>query len=195
MALGDSYTIGTNAGQSDRWPDQLVETLRDSVPLELIANLGVNGYTSGDLVQRELPQLADLRPEFVSLLIGVNDVVQDVPIERYRANVEQTLADRSGSCAARPSRHRERPGLHADAARRRLRRSPATARRDRGREHVDASRSLPTAAWRSWTSPPSRIRLAADAALVASDKLHPSGEQYRRWVELIAPVVEGLLGG
>ena len=33
-----------------------------------------------------------------------------------------------------------------------------------------------------------------DASLVASDKLHPSGEQYRRWVELIAPVVRSLFG-
>ena len=30
--------------------------------------------------------------------------------------------------------------------------------------------------------------------LVAPDGLHPSGEQYRRWVDLIAPVAEAALG-
>ena len=34
-----------------------------------------------------------------------------------------------------------------------------------------------------------------DPTLVASDGLHPSGKQYAGWVELIAPVVRGLLAG
>jgi acyl-CoA thioesterase-1 len=191
VALGDSFTIGTSVGQLDRWPDQLVELLGDDVPLELVANLGVNGYTSGDLLQRELPQLADLRPGFVSILIGVNDVVQDVPIERYRANVEQTLAsvlelaprDRvvvvsvpdytrtpRGADFGDPQQQRD-----AIAAVNELMKQLAS---DRGVAFVDISAVADQA--------------GTEAALVASDKLHPSGEQYRRWVELIAPVVKGL---
>ena len=38
-------------------------------------------------------------------------------------------------------------------------------------------------------------RAADDRSLVAGDGLHPSGEQYRLWVERIAPVVARLLGG
>ena len=34
---------------------------------------------------------------------------------------------------------------------------------------------------------------AQDRALVADDGLHPSGAQYRRWVDRLAPVVETLL--
>jgi lysophospholipase L1-like esterase len=33
----------------------------------------------------------------------------------------------------------------------------------------------------------------SDPSLVAGDQLHPSGVQYARWVDLVAPVVEGLL--
>ena len=33
-----------------------------------------------------------------------------------------------------------------------------------------------------------------DRSLVADDDLHPSGAQYRRWVDAIAPVVEDLIG-
>ena len=39
------------------------------------------------------------------------------------------------------------------------------------------------------------LRAAEDRSLVADDGLHPSGAQYGLWVERIAPVVEGLLGG
>ncbi len=52
VALGDSYTIGTSVAESERWPNQLVERIGQ---LELVANPAVNGYTSGDLIDRELP--------------------------------------------------------------------------------------------------------------------------------------------
>jgi lysophospholipase L1-like esterase len=39
------------------------------------------------------------------------------------------------------------------------------------------------------------LEAASDRSLVAEDGLHPSGAQYARWVDRIAPVVEGLLGG
>ena len=32
-----------------------------------------------------------------------------------------------------------------------------------------------------------------DRSLVADDGLHPSGEQYRRWVDVIEPVVQELI--
>ena len=69
VALGDSYTIGTNVGEGERWPNQLVAAVHDRVPLELVANLGVNGYSSGDLIRVELPLLAGLEPDLVTMLI------------------------------------------------------------------------------------------------------------------------------
>ena len=64
VALGDSYTIGTSVAAAERWPDQLVAALGppDAPRLELVANLGVNGYTSADLIRDELPALEGLRP-------------------------------------------------------------------------------------------------------------------------------------
>jgi acyl-CoA thioesterase-1 len=192
VALGDSFTIGTGVGRSDRWPDQLVDSLRDAVPLELVANLGVNGYTSDDLLQRELPQLADLRPGFVSILIGVNDVVQDVSIERYRANVEQTFAavldlvprDRVVVVSVPDYTRTPRGADYGDPQQQRDAIAAVNAllkqlAADRGIAFVEISAVADQA--------------GTDASLVASDKLHPSGEQYRLWVELIAPVVRDLL--
>src|SRR5688500_5118934 len=90
VALGDSYTIGTSVAEQERWPNQLVARLGD-LDLELAGNLAVNGHTSADVVADELPRLARMRPELVSLQIGVNDVVQGVPDERFGANVSEVL--------------------------------------------------------------------------------------------------------
>ena len=77
---------------ADRWPDRLVRALGPTEPmLLLVANLAVNGYTSADLIRVELPRVAAFDPDFVTLLIGVNDVVRGVPLERYAANVETIL--------------------------------------------------------------------------------------------------------
>jgi acyl-CoA thioesterase-1 len=92
VALGDSYTIGTSVRSAQRWPDQLVAALGPAAPtLELVANLGVNGYTTADLIRDEMPALESLRPEFVTLLIGVNDVVRGVSPGAYAANVVAIL--------------------------------------------------------------------------------------------------------
>jgi acyl-CoA thioesterase I len=193
VALGDSYTIGTNVGQSDRWPDQLVESVRDSVQLELVANLGVNGYTSGDLVQRELPQLADLRPGLVSILIGVNDVVRDISLERYRANVEETFA------AVLELVPRNRVVVVS---------VPDYTRTPRGADYGDPQQQHDTIAAvnvlmkqlcdeRGVAFVDISVvadQAGADATLLAGDLLHPSGAQYARWIELIAPAVEALFG-
>ena len=39
------------------------------------------------------------------------------------------------------------------------------------------------------------LEAATDPSLVADDGLHPSGVQYARWVERIAPVVRAALAG
>jgi len=192
VALGDSYTIGTGVGQSDRWPDQLVVAVGDSVPLELVANLGVNGYTSSDLIRDELPDLRDLEPGFVSILIGVNDVVQRMSIDRYRANVEQILREvlalvprerivvvatpdytRTPRGADFGNPEEQRAGIQAVNE---VMRAEAV---ERGIAFVDISSVADQA--------------GTDRTLVAGDELHPSGAQYALWVQLVAPVVEGLL--
>ena len=46
--------------------------------LELVANLGVNGFTSRDVIEEELPKLSGLDPGFASILVGVNTIM--IPI-------------------------------------------------------------------------------------------------------------------
>jgi acyl-CoA thioesterase-1 len=195
VALGDSYTIGTaTVREGERWPDQLVAALGATPPtLELVGNLAVNGFTSREVIEVELPQLDDLRPAFATVLIGVNDVVQGVRAAGYRANVTQILeellrrlpADRivavatpdytvtpQGSAYGDPTE--QAAGIRANNT---ILREVASAR---GIAFVDIHDLS--------------LRAATDRTLVAADGLHPSGRQYALWVERIAPVVGTLLG-
>lgn len=195
VALGDSYTIGTALERaSDRWPDRLVATLEagSAVGLELVANLGVNGFTSRDLIDVELPRIEDLRPEFASLLVGVNDVVQGVPPETFRANAATILdalrrllpANRIVTVATPDYTVTPQGASYGDpfvqaAAIRIVNAILRELAAGRGIAFVDIHDLS--------------LGAAADRSLVAGDGLHPSGAQYALWVERIAPVVAGLL--
>ena len=86
VALGDSYTIGTSvrAGRALAGPAGRGARTGRARPSSSSANLGVNGYTSADVIRDELPALEDLGPSSSTVLIGVNDVVQGVPIRDVR---------------------------------------------------------------------------------------------------------------
>lgn len=193
VALGDSYTIGTSVGPAERWPDQLVAALGGNPPaLELIANLGVNGYTSRDVIRTQLPAFDALDPGFATLLIGVNDIVQGVPAARYAGNVTtilQHLLERlpasrivtvatpdytvtpAGADYGDPRRQRE--GIVVNNG---IMARLSEARAIRYVDTFDLSEQA-----------------ADDRSLVAHDGLHPSGAQYATWVERIAPMVRLLL--
>ena len=191
VALGDSYTVGTSVEPADRWPDQLVARVPE---LELVGNLAVNGYTSADLIERELPQLAALRPEFVTVLIGVNDVVQGVPDGVYARNVDSILEalgaalppDRIVAVATPDYTRTPRGAEYGDPTRQRegIERANATLR------HACARRRI---AFVPEIFEISR-RVVEDPTLVAVDGLHPSRSQYRLWVDAIEPIVRGRLG-
>ena len=91
LALGDSYTIGTGlADEAQNFPSLLARKLREEWEVEVVlVNLGVNGYTTMDLIREELPVAGSARPELVSILIGANDIVQGSDEATYRARLAQ----------------------------------------------------------------------------------------------------------
>jgi len=194
VALGDSYTIGTSVGIAERWPDQLVAALGSQPPaLDLVANLAVNGYTSRDVLDVELPLLDALRPDVVTLLIGVNDVVQGVPEDDYRANINRILDDlvaRVGAdrivAVTTPDYTVTPAGAdYGDPARQ----AAGIRRTNEILTGVAAGRGIVVVDIHDLS-----LRAATDLTLVARDGLHPSGAQYALWVERILPAVEAILG-
>ena len=189
VALGDSYTIGTSVREAERWPNQLVARIPE---LELVANLGVNGFTSRDVIEVELPRLPALEPELVSLLIGVNDVVQGVPAEAYRANVVDILEEIVARVGAAHVVVVTTPDYTVTPA---------------GADYGDPSKQ--SAGIRRNNAIITELAVARgiavvdifdislealhDRSLVAGDGLHPSGAQYARWVDRIEPQVARLV--
>ncbi len=194
VALGDSYTIGTaTRGAEERWPDQLVTRLSGEGPvLDLVANLGVNGYTSRDVIEAELPEVGALRPEFATLLIGVNDVVQGVPEATYTQNAAHILdellallpANRIVSVATPDYTVTTQGAAYGDPALQ----AAAIRRNNEILQALSAARGIAFVDIHDLS-----LRAATDRSLVAEDGLHPSGAQYALWVDRIAPVVSELL--
>ena len=91
LALGDSYTIGTGLEhEAQNFPSLLAGRLKDETGIEVaLINLGVNGYTTTDLIREELPVARTVRPELVSILIGANDIVQGSDEAGYRDRLAQ----------------------------------------------------------------------------------------------------------
>ncbi|MDF2438041.1 MAG: lipolytic protein family [Bacteroidota bacterium] len=92
VALGDSYTIGTGTTQENAWPTVLTKHLQErNIKIELVANPAHNGWTTTDVIERELPVLDKSNPDFVTLLIGVNDWVQGMKPETFEKNLEHII--------------------------------------------------------------------------------------------------------
>jgi acyl-CoA thioesterase-1 len=194
VPLGDSYTIGTSVAEAERWPNQLVARLAgDPMSLHLVGNPAVNGFASGDLIRVELPKLENLRPELVTVQIGVNDVVQGAPDVDYSANLSlilDSLLERLPAsrllCLSSPDYTVTPKGAAYG--------QPETQRAGimrnneilRGAAEGRSIRYVPEIFEISQ-------RAGDDPRMLAGGGLHPSGDQYGLWVDAMAPVVRELL--
>lgn len=190
VALGDSYTIGTSVDAAERWPNQLTDRIPE---LELVGNLAVNGYTSAELLTEELPQLDRLQPGLVTVLIGVNDVVQGVSDSQYAGTVAVILEElltrlpRGRILGISTPDYTVTPmgAEFGDPSQR----SDAIVRVNAIMREACEQREI------RFVPEIFEISEAArdDPALVAADGLHPSGAQYRLWADAIQPALEGLM--
>ena len=168
------------------------QQLRDMSQFGRPLAIDTTGYTSGDIIRAELPQLALLRPGFASLLVGVNDVVQGLTAETFGDNAATILDSLLGVLpptrivvVSTPDYTLTPQGARygdPEAQRARIVRinfvlgQLAAARNIAAVDIFDLS---------------GRVR--NEPSLVADDGLHPSGAQYRLWVDRIGPVVERLI--
>jgi acyl-CoA thioesterase-1 len=187
LALGDSYTIGTGSSSpAHSWPSIIAERLKQKTGQDVeLTNPAVNGFTTLDLITRELPLVIDLKPDLVTILIGVNDLVRGRTPNDYRVSLARiydevgvqmqpdgrafaiSIPNWSVVPAARefgdPEQIRDLTDTYNDIAR-----EEATARRFGWIDITAAGISgLGTAGW------------------ISSDGLHPGDRQYAAWAEVI----------
>ena len=92
LALGDSYTIGESVSEKERWPVQLIDSLRKrGIDCEDPKIIATTGWRTDQL--KEAIKSASLSNEYtlVSLLIGVNNQYQGKSPETYKPEFEELL--------------------------------------------------------------------------------------------------------
>lgn len=85
VALGDSLTYGYGANSETAYPTVLAELTKWNV-----INAGVNGDTSADVLAR-IEDIVKQAPDLVLLGVGGNDVLQRIPPDTTRANINATV--------------------------------------------------------------------------------------------------------
>lgn len=92
VALGDSCTFGKGVVEPGSWPRQLERMLTEQMGDEitpLVANLGVNGYSSSHYLSVFKRSVKQLKPDLVVLGYNLNDfpnIVQRVDVAVFQKN-------------------------------------------------------------------------------------------------------------
>lgn len=188
LALGDSYTIGESVSEKERWPVQLVESLRQrGFKIGAPHIIAKTGWTTDELqagIKQAHPQG---EYDLVSLMIGVNNQYRGRDAEEYRmqfrALLEQAVVFASG--AADHVIVLSIPDWSV---------TPFAEGRDSRRiqaeidvfNAVNKEETEQIGARYVDVTPFSR-GARNDPALVAPDGLHPSGKMYAGWVQLVLP--------
>lgn len=93
VAIGDSAAQGIGASKPGRsYVGEVARHIRAVSSKELrVVNLGISGATLGIAIAKELPALAKLQPDIVTVSIGANDMASFEP-SRFAAEIETLFA-------------------------------------------------------------------------------------------------------
>lgn len=186
LALGDSYTIGVSVGESERFPDQLSKAIKGLGRPTIIAR---NGWTTADLLGGVADAgIAGNKYDLVTLLIGVNNEFQGRSIVEYEEQFAQLLKQ-SIAFAGNKADHVIVLSIpdygftpYGEAGRDRI--SPRIDQFNTVNRRVSESLKV-----HYFDITGISRNALGDTDLVAVDGLHPSGKQYRLWVEAIQKTV------
>jgi lysophospholipase L1-like esterase len=183
LALGDSYTIGASVEVNERWPHQLVSQLRTlGVEADFPDYIATSGWTTQNLLgrmQNELPN--EKSYNLISILIGVNNQYQGRNIDEYEPDLREII-ELALDLVNRDSRRIMILSIPDYAY------TPFGSGFENISEEIDAYNSIKQRVAGEYKIPFINITDISregliTTSLVASDGLHPSGEQYARWVQ------------
>lgn len=194
LALGDSYTIGQNVAENERFPAQTVALLRaQNISIKDAQYIAVTGWTTTNLMAAINAQNPQGPFDVVTLLIGVNDQYQGVDTATYRTRFTQLL-NKAVQLAGAKASHVFVLSIPDYSV------TPFVQQADKARvrREVDLFNAinkqvtlLYNIAYADITS--STRQAQTNALLIANDGLHPSGSEYKKWAEMLAPLMKQVL--
>ncbi|SVA48702.1 uncharacterized protein METZ01_LOCUS101556 [marine metagenome] len=188
VAIGDSYTVATGIEEKDSWPSQLTQKLKSAgIEINLIEILGMKGATSQQTLNEVMPLLKNLKPGFITLLIGVNDWIREgISSSKFKIRIKNLIDEIQSnlppkklllitipdfSCS--PQKKNWGYGKSATNGITRLNKILKTEAALRDLVIVDIY--------------PLSQNLCSQVGMFSDDGVHPSALQYSKWVDLIFP--------
>lgn len=93
VALGDSLTAGAGADlPEEALPYLLAQNFGTGDKQIILKNLAVPGARTSDIINVFLSKAIEVQPDVVTLLIGVNDIHNQVSAAQFRKNYEEILS-------------------------------------------------------------------------------------------------------
>jgi len=191
LALGDSYTIGQSVPEADRYPNQTVQLLRsENIKISDPEFIATTGWTTGNLINALNLKSPRNNYSLVSLLIGVNNQYRGQSIEEYKTEFT-LLVNRSIKYAGNNKSKVFVLSIPDYSV------TPFANHLDKIKiaDEIDsfnaANKAISDDLGVNYIDITSISKEALDdPGLIANDRLHPSGEQYKRWAELLAPMMK-----
>ncbi len=192
LALGDSYTIGESVAVNERFPLQAAVLLRtQGIKINEPKIIATTGWTTKNLLDAINAVTLPTNYDIVSLLIGVNNQYQGRSIDEYKAEFT-VLLNRSILYAGNKPSHVFVLSIPDYSV------IPFAQNSDKAKiaKEIDefnaANKTIAMQLGVNYIDITS-ISREPDPSLIAIDGLHPSGKQYKRWADLLAPVIKAAL--
>ena len=194
LALGDSYTIGQSVSPSERFPMQTVNILKQQgIVLADPVYIAQTGWTTTNLQNAIATQNPSPTYDVVSLLIGVNDQYQGMDTAGYAIRFTQLL-EKSIQLAKGMKSNVFVLSIPDYSV------TPFVSSGNKARVRMEVdwfntiNKRITLAYGVSYTDiTPSTREAESNPALLANDNLHPSGLEYKKWAEMLAPKVKAVL--
>jgi lysophospholipase L1-like esterase len=194
LALGDSYTIGQSVTEQERFPALAVSLLKQQgIKMANPVYIAQTGWTSFNLQQAITSQNPSPSFDVVSLLIGVNDQYQRLDTAGYAVRFTQLLEKAIHLAKGKKSNVfvLSIPDYSV---------TPFVSTSDKQRVSAEIdwfnsiNKRITTTYGVSYTDiTPSTRGASTNPSLLASDNLHPSGLEYIKWAEMLAPKMKVVL--
>jgi lysophospholipase L1-like esterase len=190
LALGDSYTIGQSVMEYERFPNQTVTKLKNLhfnfLQPDIIAT---TGWTTSDLINALNKNIPQHVYSVVSILIGVNNQYQGKSLTQYKTEFTELL-NRAVIYANNKPGHVFVLSIPDYSVTPFARGSDIAKIAREIDEFNAANKEISFNAGVHYLDITDVSRQAKTSpSLIATDGLHPSGEQYEKWAALLTPLI------
>lgn len=190
VALGDSTGAGVGAREGG-YVARVFKRILEERPGSKLSNLCVSGATTEDLLRGQLERGIALKPELVTVGIGINDIGHGMTLEQFSQNYEEIISTLRQKTQARIV-VTNIPDISSAP------RIPGSLRSEYQRQIAEFSQRLGEIAERHGVTvfdvhTITKAELPSHPEYFSADGFHPSDQGYELWASEMWPTVEEVI--